>query len=390
MTSSINRLEVLVDKINTKANEIPLNALLIQLRESEYLLRSVDVIVDEFFVTFIVANNPGSESDIKSDTASLEVLISNLSQLKLSWLDRVAVKCRDKYQASTIEQHVCSTWTIKKFEFLALLYHWVSHINFYSDELERKRVRALSDIFHEPEHKVKKLIVKNKCYSWKFRKSRERYLSESFETGVRIDWPQRSAYRHYNNCCVRSRVLITIHMGDFLGALREVSNEGDLNRRVISIRQGDDHDVYKNVIPNSIRHEVINRQSVSPLNIVSRLREGNHTVVALTDLHGNFGETQRVKFLGVDMDFVKGPVLMAVLGRADLVPMVTFDDRGINSLHTGPILHSRRSSNESLDLTLSRLMQRLFTWFEGYVLKKPEQWKYFPDSPAFLSHIDRR
>jgi lauroyl/myristoyl acyltransferase len=80
---------------------------------------------------------------------------------------------------------------------------------------------------------------------------------------------------------------------------------------------------------------------------------------------------------------------MAVLGRADVVPVVTFDEGGINCLHTGPILYSRRNPDESLDLTLSRLMQKLFTWFEDYVSSKPEQWKYFPDSPAFLSHIDR-
>lgn len=347
---------------------------------------AITIMRDEFMIQLTCRQNTLSDDEINESINSIEAIVCELTKYKLSWLDRLSVYCRAYVQSYSYNQSQRIFSMPAKLKLCAWFYHHHNESSGSGAMVEINRAKLLSFMLHEPGIRVKRLIVRNRCWSWYLKKKRHFYYSDNVVTSRSThQWSQRGSYQHYIQTSSRSRVLVTMHMGDFIGALREVSMAGADDRRVITLRQGEDLDAIRGVIKQKDRHQVFNRKDASPLKIISKLREKNVTLVALTDLNQHFGEVATIKFMGVDMGFVKGPVTMAILGNADIVPVISYHKDGRDHMDMGPILTPHVDGFGALDLALNHYMQTLFYWFERYVRLYPEQWKYLPDCHSYLS-----
>ena len=392
MTIKPNQLETVVAELNQVIKRLPLGIVVAAFEESGSRLPALIIKRDEFFIRLKLRVRYTSEEvipdeDIDFSIKTVVALTRKLSSFKLSWFDKVAVYCREYVLSHSVVRNQSYFYYSPGMKLCAFFYHLHNERIVMGTDSHKTRLNFFSILLHEPESEVNNLIIRNKCYSWYFLKKREVYRSDR---GLRLEkthhWRQRYLYQHYTNCSEGSRVLVSIHMGDFLGALKEVANSVSDKRKVISLRQGNDVEQIKKIIGREERHEVVQRASVSPVNIVSKLRKGNVTLVALTDLGEQFGETETISFMGVAMDFVKGPVLMALLGRADIVPIVSFENAGVDYIEMGPVLRPDTQSHDTIHAAVQANMQKLFRWFEWYVRQYPEQWKYLADCHTYVNN----
>jgi len=391
MSANLHQLETAVIELNQVIKRLPLSIVIAAFEKLDSKLPALTIMRDEFFIRLMpkarhahVKESPAE--DIELDIDTVVALTSYLVSLKLSWLDKVAVYCREYVLSHSVIRGQSNFYYPAGLKLCALLYHLHNERIATGTDSHKANLKFLSILLHEPERRVTRLIIRNKCCSWYFNKKREIYSSDrGFKLEKPYCWRQRFLYQHYINSRQGSRVLVSIHMGNFLGALKEVANAGNDQRQVISLRQGNDVENIRKIIDRKERHEVIQRANASPVNIVSKLRKGDVTVVALTDLSRHFGETETITFMDMAMDFVKGPVLMAMIGRADIVPIVSFEVAGLDHIEMGPVLSPRAQSHDTIRASVQSNMQKIFRWFEQYIRKYPEQWKYLPDSHTYVS-----
>lgn len=382
MAQTNQDLVTVIDDLNGVIEKMPLRVVMNALDLSTSI-PLVTVIRDEFLVKLVFHQKTVSDQDVALSINRVKELAWELKKYRLSWLDRLSVCCRTYVQS--YKRNNSSSGVPVLFRLCTWFYHLYNERAGLSSQVEINRVKLLSIMLHEPERQARRLIVNNRSCSWYLKKKRDVYYSGCAGSRGGYIWPQRNTYQHYIQTSRRSRVLVTIHMGDFIGALQQVSMVGTTKRKVITIRQGEDLDAIRGVIKHKERHEVLERSSVQPLKIVSSLRKGDATLVALTDLNHQFGETVTINFMGFDMEFVKGPVLMAMLGNADVVPVISYQKDGIDNMEVGPILAPEIKTTESIDSTVLSCMQTLFDWFESYIRVFPEQWKYLPECISYLS-----
>lgn len=392
MSTNHSELETVVVEFNRVIKRLPLSIVVVVFEESDSRLPALIIKRDEFFIKLELRDRSATEEDIPDEDIDLSIrtvvaLTRKFSNFKLSWFDKIAVYCREYVLSHSVVRDQSHFYYSPAMKLCAFFYHFHNERIVVGADFHKASLKFLSIMLHEPESNVNQLIIRNKCCSWYFLKKREIHrLDRGLRLAKTHHWNQRRLYQHYANTSGGSRVLVSIHMGDFLGALKEVANAGSDKRQVISLRQGNDVEKIKKIIDREERHEVVQRANASPANIVSKLRKGNVTLVALTDLGRQFGETETVSFMGVAMDFVKGPVLMALLGRADIVPIVSFENAGVDYIEMGPVLPPDAKSHDTIHAAVQSNMQKLFMWFERYVRKYPEQWKYLPDSHTFVSN----
>ena len=385
MSNLKNDLLVACDEVNELINKMPLS-LAMNVFEVSTEMPAVAVMRDEFMIKLVCRKALLSDQEVCTSINKVNEIAVALKKYKLSWLDRLSVNCRSYVQSYSLSKDLCLSVNSGKMKLCAWLYHLHNERIGSISSVEENRVKLLSILLHESGANVRRLIVKNRCLSWCLQKKRQLYYSGFYDIAQSShQWSQRASYEHYIKTNQRSRVLVSIHMGDFIGALREVSKVSNDNRKVISLRQGEELDEIKAVVARKERHHVIERATASPLKIVSSLRKGNVTLVAFTDLNRSFGEVAEIKFMGVNMEFVKGPVTMAVLGNADIVPVVSYQKKGHDYMEMGPILTPNPDDSFALNTVLVRYMQILFDWFEYFIRSYPEQWKYLPECNSYLS-----
>jgi len=207
--------------------------------------------------------------------------------------------------------------------------------------------------------------------------------SDSYLRG--FGWSDRGDYHRLIHKSQDSRVLASIHMGDFFGAFRVIAQLSDTGRGVISLRREitTNHGM-QHFSAERISHSVFYHQQHEPAAIVSALRRGQHTLAILFDLRGDFGSTVVVNFFGHRARFVKGPAQLAILGRSNIIPFVSFESRGRNCIEMAPVIDTRIHPGESLEHATVRITQALVNLAEGWIRRWPEQWKYLPALPAYL------
>lgn len=199
-------------------------------------------------------------------------------------------------------------------------------------------------------------------------------------------WPERDAYLAYSHAGSASRVLVTIHMGDFFGAFRLIASEADPGRQVTSLRrEEDDGRVQRMLVNNPDAHHIARHGIDQPTDIVAALRKGNHTLTALFDLSTHFGETVEVLFFGQPARFVRGPAQMAIMGRARIIPFVTYESGGRQTIEMASAIDAGLRSGESLQDAAARITQQLATLAERWIRQHPEQWKYLDRLLGYFS-----
>ncbi len=108
------------------------------------------------------------------------------------------------------------------------------------------------------------------------------------------------------------------------------------------------------------------------------LRKGNQSLGVLFDLREDFGATTEVLFFGQRARLVKGPALLAILGRAPIIPFVTWECEEVDRIEMEEMIDTRLLEGESLQHAVTRITQALARLAEKWIRRAPAQWKYLP------------
>lgn len=235
-------------------------------------------------------------------------------------------------------------------------------------------------ILHEPKNTALGLMVQHESFLAKnFAKRLRHSTSAKRDPAIRgvFVWHSLSAYQRYCHTDMSSRVLTTIHMGDFIGAFRRIAYESSSDRRVISLRREDPEGRNLNeTVASHGYHQVLQHGQYDPIRIVAALRKTQHTLAVLFDLRDDFGETVEVMFFGQPARFVKGPAQLAILGRVKIIPFVCYDEGGVSVIEMSGAIDTSLLPAESLTEATVRVTQQLVCLAEKWIGRYPAQWKY--------------
>jgi len=129
---------------------------------------------------------------------------------------------------------------------------------------------------------------------------------------------------------------------------------------------------------------VLARSQDTSAKAVAALRSGNTTLAILCDLGSRHGATVTVPFFGIPARLVRGPALLAILGRAPLVPFVTFECDGNDHIQMGPVMSAALRPGESLAEGVRRLTEMLALLMERWIRQAPVQWRFLPTAAVYL------
>ncbi|MAO41618.1 MAG: hypothetical protein CMK70_15870 [Pseudohongiella sp.] len=271
----------------------------------------------------------------------------------------------------------------------------VSHCTSYSEALlkegyvaMRVRRQIIGVLLREPERRVARLLVQQHhmtafFYCWRL----AHYQASKTDNAYlcRFVWPEESAYQRMIHKNQESRVLVTIHMGDFVGAMKRIAMHASPERSVITLKREQDSTALQHQFQGDIgQHHVLLHGQYDPVQIVARLRKGNHTLNILFDLCDDFGETTEVDFFGYRARFVKGPALLAIMGKARILPFVTFEQCGSSFIEMQAEIDVKPVYGERLDVACQRITQQLAKLAEAWIRRFPAQWKFLPELPKYL------
>lgn len=249
--------------------------------------------------------------------------------------------------------------------------------------------QALGTALNEPAATLRQWLIRHRFWlDYQYARRLAHLDSDSDGGRLLADfiWPDRDAYLACLQADSASRVLVTIHMGDFFGAFRVIASEADPGRQVTSLRrEEDDGRVQRMLVNNPGAHHIARHGIDQPTDIIAALRKGNHTLTALFDLSTHFGETVEVLFFGQPARFVRGPAQMAIMGRARIIPFVTYESGGRQIVEMASAIDVGLRSGESLQDAAARITQQLATLAERWIRQHPEQWKYLDRLLGYFS-----
>ncbi len=246
-------------------------------------------------------------------------------------------------------------------------------------------IQGLSPLLHEPQAAVRRLLRQHDFYfEFNYAKRFQHdtaYASGSASTQPGFVWPDRDAYAALVRRHPGSRVLVTIHMGDFEGAFRCLAAQVENGRKVFSLQRESRSPTA--AAPGAGLHLRVLRHGVdAPLEAVAGLRRGDCSLGVLFDLGDDFGATTEVLFFGRKARLVKGPALLAIAGRAPIIPFVTWENAGVDVIEMEDLIDARVQQGESVATAAARITQRLALLAERWIRRAPAQWKYLPSLPA--------
>lgn len=245
-------------------------------------------------------------------------------------------------------------------------------------------VQGLSPLLHEPRDTLRRLLQLHDFYfEYNYAKRCEHDLATgALSTQSRFVWPDRDTYAALVRRHPGSRVLVTIHMGDFVGAFRCMSAQVESGRKVLSW-QRESRSPTADAPGSGVHLQVLRHGADAPLEAVAALRKGDRTLGVLFDLRDDFGTTTEVVFFGCRTRLVKGPALLAIAGRAPIIPFVTWESAGVDVIEMEELIDTRVLRGESVAMAATRLTQRLALLAERWIRRAPAQWKYLPALPGY-------
>ena len=243
----------------------------------------------------------------------------------------------------------------------------------------------LSFLLQEPAPAVTQMLCSHHLARYSNFAKRLRHLRPSPVDAPAFCWPARDAYAAMSRASNESRVLVTIHLGDFFGAFKCIAAVQGDERSVISIqRDGDTAAITQLSSRVATRHKVFTKARANSMQIVRALRAGGHTLAVLFDLGPDYGETAQVLFFGCKARFVRGPAEIALCGRARIYPFVCFSEAGREHIQMEPAFMPEIEPGETLQVAAARVTQTLVSMAEHWIRQYPSQWKYLDSLPRYL------
>jgi lauroyl/myristoyl acyltransferase len=393
------RVQSATEKANSKQTLLLLREILeeVMASSSEYFV--IDVMRKHSTTdigVWVVRSEAGltlAVRDCSSDGARLqcELLLSLIetltdTQLHMSFFERAEVKV-----SSTLRSCMKSGLRDNHKRTILSMLSWAKlyfqQQGRYGEFMNTQRT-VMACLLHEPESRVRSIWREYTFWCHLNYARRLIHLENRHESSrylERFYWPDKADYQQAIQNNAGSRVLVTIHMGDFFGGFRTLSSVSDAGRAAISLRRepGSDHGM-QHFSADRVAHQVIYHHQNTSTTIVSALRRGRHTLATLFDLKEDFGSTVTVNFFGRRSKFVKGPALLAILGRSPIYPFVCYEHHGRNCIEMAPVIETSVWPDEDLQQATERITQALVALAENWISRWPAQWKYLSNLPAYF------
>ena len=181
-------------------------------------------------------------------------------------------------------------------------------------------------------------------------------------------------------------VLLTIHMGDYLHGIIKLS-ELTHGRELLVMRRRepskDENNMFNKMAHYGHRITVVSHDLSSLKSAIKMLRCGA-IFALLHDLSQEWGKTIPVKAFGHDLQWVSGPVEMAILGRCCVLPFYCFQDADIHHCQVESMRDYRSVSHLPRELLIEQEVQHLVSQSERYIRRYPSQWSHWPLIPEMV------
>ncbi len=257
--------------------------------------------------------------------------------------------------------------------------------------------QQIAVVMREPVEVVRYLLARNRRHNSDFEGRRNivglprqvRSYCESF----RIQ--QRQDYLHLIRNDNRSRVVASFHFGDFLyGAASLFSLDGASRKNLVLSLNRSAGASYANLTSGfgpeapGCESELLLHQSDSA-RLSQLLRADDTSLLLFCDVPPGLNETVHVRFLNRPASFSIGPALLALANRVPLLPLINYHDGQYNHVRLGRQIEPLLGESESLRGGARRVTQELLSFFEGFFLESPQQWRFLPLLPLYFSKPSR-
>ena len=184
-------------------------------------------------------------------------------------------------------------------------------------------------------------------------------------------------------------LLATIHMGGYLRGLLKLVRAAPALRRIHLVKLQEatrqEERAYRHFATAGVCLNVIRLSDRPGLRVLRALRAGD-TVVLLFDSPPSFGPRRSavVHFLGRQARFPAGPALLALAGRAVILPAVSHADAcGREILRLEAPIAARALAGEDRARAAARLTQALADRAERWIRRSPCDWLLWQALPEF-------
>jgi lauroyl/myristoyl acyltransferase len=182
-------------------------------------------------------------------------------------------------------------------------------------------------------------------------------------------------------------VLATIHMGSYLRGLLKLVQLSPRDRGISIIKQREwtrrEALAYRHFERMGIDVDVIRLSDRPGVRARARLRSGN-TLVVLFDSPPSFGARRSVtvSFFGRNASFPAGAALLAIVGRAVILPAVSYADAdGRDVVRIETPIPADVLPGEDLHQATVRLTQDLAKLAEQWIRRTPSEWLLWQTLP---------
>ena len=180
----------------------------------------------------------------------------------------------------------------------------------------------------------------------------------------------------------RPLIFISIHMGNFLSGFLKLAQHAPADR-IISIikylpKSKKEDKAYKHFKNIGANIEFFRLDDKAGRKALKSLKQGN-IVFTLVDLPTAYSNTTTVNFFGKTASWPNGPVKLAMLTKAIIMPVVCFkaaNGQQIISIEKpiDPTKFKETFNHHELELNI---MQELVTQAEKWIRQYPEQWHFW-------------
>lgn len=181
-------------------------------------------------------------------------------------------------------------------------------------------------------------------------------------------------------------VLLTIHMGDYLHGILKLSGLSHGRDLLVMRRREpskDELSMFNKMAHYGHKISVISHDSSSLKSAIKMLRHGA-IFALLHDLSQEWGKTIPVKAFGHTIQWVSGPVEIALLGKCCILPFYCFQDEDGHHCKAEPIRDYRSVIYSHRNKFIAREVQHLVSQSEQYIRRYPSQWSHWPLIPQML------
>lgn len=208
---------------------------------------------------------------------------------------------------------------------------------------------------------------------------------ESVDRADAIIMQDKNILQHFVNSHADGIVLLTIHMGDFLHSILKILMFTK-RRRVVILRRKSwsreeelafgklaflGHDV------ETIRH------GPHASRLVASALRGGAIAILLYDLPSQWGKTTAVQLFNGICHWVTGPLQLAMLGKAIVVPFYTYSDSRHCHCDLRQVRDYRSTKTDRVAL-LHQEVQLMANTAEQYIRDHVVQWDHWHLVPAML------